>query len=84
MPTVGQTIKTLQGYDKDAPVAYTIWFENDVAAADADNILSQEERAEVLESLHENFDANHGITWNTVRWEVEDLIKYKKEQEQDD
>jgi uncharacterized lipoprotein YehR (DUF1307 family) len=70
--TVDDVLNMLAGIDKN---------DNDVLYADLG--MTKQEAARVLHEVEAHFDANEGITWDTLRYWIEELYgdKYSYDEE---
>lgn len=70
--TIKQAIKLLRTYDPDEPCAFALWDQRDVScvAKKKGLVLNDDQIANVLEAVHENQDANHGINWDSIEFEI--------------
>jgi hypothetical protein len=67
--------KLVTEYDLDDAICATLWTSEDVdAQAEIDGVsLSLSEQAEIVERLESNFDANIGINWEVIAFEIDSL-----------
>ena len=81
---VSDLITRLQNRNPDEIIAYVIWNDEDVRQAnaslaeDAENLTEDEEITqieceEVLERVERRHDCNDGITWETLKFHIEDI-----------
>jgi hypothetical protein len=65
---IGELIDYLRTLDPDDPVAAGIWIKSDVekCAADLGIALGNDDIAAILDAIHDDHDACHGITWDTI------------------
>lgn len=80
--TIGEVIKHLtENYSQDEPCAWLIWLPDDVRtlADDKGIAISDEEIAEVLESVEHYKDASLGISWLTIEYHLDELIRRRNE-----
>lgn len=78
MPTVQNYIEQLQNlYKPDDVIACHLWQVDDVIgkAEEMEVKVTKEQAEEIIESLHKNVDSEHGITWGTLEFEIEEKIK---------
>jgi len=68
MPTVKETIEFLNKFDENDIIATTIWFVEDVLSLKPE--LTDNQAEGILESAHDNFDANLGINWDSLEHEI--------------
>lgn len=69
MPKVSQLIEDLkQFYKPDDVIAYDIWCREDVLerASEFSIDITEEQADKIIEDMHENRDAEYGITWDTI------------------
>ena len=58
------------------------WYIEDVRSMlDEGEELTDMECIQILESMADNFDANIGINWDVIRYEIDLTFKEKKENE---
>ncbi|QDP58058.1 MAG: hypothetical protein Unbinned4294contig1001_47 [Prokaryotic dsDNA virus sp.] len=43
--------------------------------------ITEREAEEILGSIEHNFDANVGVFWDTIEWEIEDHVKRRERNE---
>ena len=65
-------IEHLQTYDPDDPVAAGIWLAADVegSAEQLGVTLTENDVGRILDAIHDDHDANLGITWNTLEFHI--------------
>ena len=63
-------IEAYKRFDPTTPIAI-VWRIEDVQ--DLNNGLTDEQAGEVLTHLDNKYDANYGISWDTIRYAIEDL-----------
>ncbi|HAV1239739.1 TPA: hypothetical protein JGU28_004520 [Salmonella enterica] len=61
---ISEIITYLQGHEHDDFVLCSLWYEDDIRSVD-DSVTPEEARA-ALSHAAEHFDADHGITWDTL------------------
>lgn len=73
MSTIKAAIERLSKYPPDAPACMVLWLVDDITLKASDRKLevSDELAAEILESLDNHHDANHGITWDHIDAELD-------------
>jgi len=72
--------------DKGAPYIEDIWnledFRNVADGYEED--FSEEDLLEAMEIVVHNFDANYGITWDTIEFALESILYLQEQRERDD
>lgn len=71
MSTVAEQIKWLQEtYKPDDHIACVIWSEDDVilVAKQEGKVVTREKAQLILDTIDRKQDAEHGITWDTIRF----------------
>lgn len=84
MPTANDLIEHLKrNYKPGTPIAYILWTPADVQGVagqilcnsnDEESTLTDDEIAEVLGTTYAQADASTGITWETIRVNVDQVI----------
>lgn len=72
MPTINDLIEHAKSFGGDTSCAYSLWLPEDVLSQDDE--VTEEEAAEVLESMHECHNPEYGLTWGTVYQVTQDVI----------
>ena len=81
MPTIKEYIEQLQHlYKPDETVAVHLWHTDDVIglAKEMGYELSKEQAAEIIEDIHSHIDCEFGVTWETLRCNIEDYVTNNK------
>jgi len=75
-----QDIVDLQDKVKDAEEYVCGWSKDDVLdkASDMSVKITEDEAVEILDHIADNFDANHGVFWDTIEWAIEDHVKRRE------
>jgi|WetSurMetagenome_2_1015567.scaffolds.fasta_scaffold14415_8 hypothetical protein len=75
MPTVEDQIKHLQGYDPKTPCAMHLWLPDDIKDKALEKGLkpTDEQIADILDSMEHHCDCTLGLTWYTVEAEIDDI-----------
>ncbi len=71
-----QDIVDLQDKLKDAEEYVCGWSKDDVLdkAQDMSVKITEDEAVEILDHIADNFDANHGVFWDTIEWAIEEHV----------
>lgn len=80
--TVQGAINDLMKYtEKTRPLLVSVWTEYDVQgiADEYDTKLSDNEIKQVFKDIDRNHDSEIGITWESIRFAVEEVVKSRKE-----
>ncbi len=75
-----QDIVDLQDALKEAEEYVCGWSKDDVLdkASDMSVKITEDEAVEILDHIADNFDANHGVFWDTIEWAIEDHVKRRE------
>ena len=71
-----QDIVDLQDSLKEAEEYVCGWSKDDVLdkAHDMSVKITEDEAVEILDHIEHNFDANHGVFWDTIEWAIEEHV----------
>ena len=75
---VKDLIKHLKKYNEpDDEIAYQIWTTEDVdtVAEELEVALTDEEKIMVIQNLNNNSDANSGMSWTDLEFEIDRIIE---------
>jgi len=78
MPTVAEVIKHLEdNYSMDEHIAAPIWCKEDVLGVSygMGKNITRAQAQQILDHMDSHHDCELGITWDTVRSEIEDASK---------
>ena len=70
-------IERLQSLDPNKSICIHLWQMDDVIekSEDMSEDITNEEAQEILEEIEDNIDSEMGVSWTTLRVNIEDLIK---------
>jgi hypothetical protein len=62
---------------ENTPCAYMLWLPDDVKskAEEMDIVVSKEDICTVLNKVHDGADAEYGITWQHIEYEIDEICK---------
>ena len=74
---VKEWIKVLNKLDPEETICVHYWQIGDVLhmAEEMDEKVTNDEAQEILEEIEDNIDSEMGVSWTTLRVNIEDLIK---------
>ena len=76
--TIKDLIKHAQTYPSDMPCAYSLWLPEDVETTIESlgvSGLTEEQIANVLSNVQRRFDANYGISWDTIEFWIGEEVR---------
>jgi len=81
--TVADLMEHLSHMDKNTPLAYVLWFAEDVEmkAEENNEVLTADEISDVLARTKKYHDCEYGITWDTINNHMIDVINDRDDDE---
>lgn len=72
----------IKSYPDDMPIAYSLWQPDDVIAeaSELGETLTTDEIEYVLSDVYEHMDCEYGITWESFRCSIQDIVYNRKKE----